>query len=575
MPLLLSSLSRMMFNGLAIITLLLVLTASFNLWQPPTAHAAKLPPALLTYISQLDPSADVRFDTLIQLGDGTRYLVAFPTLPSRQGISERAIILDNPGPVVSQDPPGTTRPDLVEFQNGTFLLKLIPASNNKHTLPRRDVYPLRLKEALFSPDLILPENLSVPTELKTLLGNLDPVMTQEDAQASSSNVPPSSLPGSLLLTVRLDPPTLTGFELTRPVEATEGPVLETPVFSEPLSWLPEQWLWGKDNPNALYVLSKAGTQLTRVSRQNIHLGPTATGAISRAITPRRTLLSWVNLPTTTPTTNLSSQPSDARTYLLAAGPDHPSLELLHPESLLRTYSLPLPQNSHPGQGALQWRQWLWVTDASSPKVYEFNLTTMALNRILPGVTEGNRLLLLSGQTDRDHHLVVGGKTPVVRLVHLEDGTYQTALLNHKQTRGLWQLPTEPPAQKATTTGTPTQAPVSWLVLSDMPTALSRCIQQPGESPQCQPLSVTLSNDPILWQHWDSATSTLWLAQPTAREGFTELTRVPLTNRPETPTTPVRYYLQGLFPLGLMSPTKTVPTLETDRSVPSQSTNPSP
>jgi len=231
----------------------------------------------------------------------------------------------------------------------------------------------------------------------------------------------------------------------------------------------------------------------------------------------------------------------------------------------------MPQGSHPGQGALQWHQWLWVTDASSPKVYEFNLTTMALNRILPGVTEGGHLLFMSGQTDRDHHLVVAGKTPVVRLVRLEDGTYKTVLLNQKQTRGLWQLPPDAPPQQ--TTGTTTPAPLSWLVLSDTPTILSRCTLQPDDSPQCQPLSVTLSNDPILWQHWDAVTSTLWLAQPTAREGFTELTRVPLANTTAPSTMSVRYYLQGLFPLGLMSPTKTTGQKATQPAPPQSTTAP--
>jgi DNA-binding beta-propeller fold protein YncE len=69
-------------------------------------------------------------------------------------------------------PEGAEFPDLVQFDNNLFLIRLVSTSTGKLTLPRMDSYPIQMKEGLLPQDLVLPGNLFIPAELKVILGAL-------------------------------------------------------------------------------------------------------------------------------------------------------------------------------------------------------------------------------------------------------------------------------------------------------------------------------------------------------------------------------------------------------------------
>lgn len=127
------------------------------------ALATDLPPGLVNYLKEKDPQVKIRFDGLVLFSNGQLYVPVFP----------QALTL-NPDPdrVVSMDPPKTDYPDIIEFDNQLFLLRLVPTTSGKLTLPRRDNYPLPLKQGLLPQDLILPKGLSIPAELQVVLGGL-------------------------------------------------------------------------------------------------------------------------------------------------------------------------------------------------------------------------------------------------------------------------------------------------------------------------------------------------------------------------------------------------------------------
>jgi hypothetical protein len=125
--------------------------------------ATDLPPAVLNYVRNKDASVEIRFDGLLTFSDGTQYL---PVLPQD--------ILDwnKATKVISTQPENGKNPDLIQFDNNLFLIRLIPTSTGKLTFPRMDAYPIDLKEGLLPQDLVMPGNLFIPAELKVLLGGL-------------------------------------------------------------------------------------------------------------------------------------------------------------------------------------------------------------------------------------------------------------------------------------------------------------------------------------------------------------------------------------------------------------------
>lgn len=140
---------------------------------PLLANATDLPPVVLGYLRESDAQVEIRFDGLITYSNGTRYL---PVLPQSQ--TEKQVL---PTKVIRQIPEKSKTPDLVQFDNNMFLIRLVPTSTGKLTLARMDAYPIELKEGLLPQDLVIPSNLFIPAELKVLLGAL-PYNPQAEAE---------------------------------------------------------------------------------------------------------------------------------------------------------------------------------------------------------------------------------------------------------------------------------------------------------------------------------------------------------------------------------------------------------
>lgn len=127
------------------------------------AEATDLPAGVLNYLKQKDPHVKVRFDGLISFPNGESYVPVIPQDPTLNPDSQH---------VISAIPEQSAFPDLIEFDNHFFLLRLIQTASGRLTFAKRDDYPIQLKEGLIPQDFVLPNNLFIPVELKVILGAL-------------------------------------------------------------------------------------------------------------------------------------------------------------------------------------------------------------------------------------------------------------------------------------------------------------------------------------------------------------------------------------------------------------------
>jgi DNA-binding beta-propeller fold protein YncE len=204
------------------------------------AFATPLPTSVVQYLQKKDSEVRVRFDGLISFSNGELYLPVFPQKLAAS--SENAAAAQ----VLSSLPEKAQYPDLVELDNRVFLLRLIPTDGGFYTLLRQGEYPLSLKEGLFPQDLVLPSNLSIPSELKVLLGSIaysSPVAANNGSMPAATARPvgqasegfvntPNGLvlaPPSVLYVADLNQPRILGFNPEQP---------QTPTWSLGLDCLP-------------------------------------------------------------------------------------------------------------------------------------------------------------------------------------------------------------------------------------------------------------------------------------------------------------------------------------------------
>jgi hypothetical protein len=171
-------------RSLAWKVLLMALAFSF-----PVSFALDLPPGVLSYLRAKDPGVKVRFDGLVLFGNGETYVPVLPqeglenpekTAPSGEKLQSDPA--GQPGSLapdktsvetgVKTDPEKALFPDFIQFKNNLYLVRLIQTSSGRLTFPKREVYPITLKQGLLPQDFVLPSNLFIPVELKVLLGAL-------------------------------------------------------------------------------------------------------------------------------------------------------------------------------------------------------------------------------------------------------------------------------------------------------------------------------------------------------------------------------------------------------------------
>ncbi len=142
-----------------------------------TAMATELPPGVLNYLRQKDPKVKVRFDGLVLFSNGESYVPVIPQDPELNPDSQQ---------VIATLPEKVPYPDLIQFDNNFFLMRMIMTSSGRLTFPKFAEYPLQLKEGLLPQDLVMPNNLFIPVELKVILGAL-PYNPNFVAQAKPGN----------------------------------------------------------------------------------------------------------------------------------------------------------------------------------------------------------------------------------------------------------------------------------------------------------------------------------------------------------------------------------------------------
>jgi hypothetical protein len=156
----------------------------------------KLPNVMLETLLTLDKTVKLRSDCYALFANGQGYL---PILPQKLTVLQ-------PTQVVQQwGGSKTDLPDLIQFDNDWYFIKLLPTDSGKLTFARLPYYPTSLKEGVIPQNWFVPAGLSIPTELRVLLGNLDYTTPapqppeaknilqaqQQQANTQNLNVPPA------------------------------------------------------------------------------------------------------------------------------------------------------------------------------------------------------------------------------------------------------------------------------------------------------------------------------------------------------------------------------------------------
>ena len=130
-----------------------------------TAFAAKIPDNIKTFVDNIFPKTVYRFDGLVTLPDNTIYLPLFPSnfyeddeLTIKYTIPENKTLSD--------------KPDAVVFNNNFALLKVIKDKNGKNTVVTMHNPPYELRSGMLPQDLLVPQGLIIPENLKGIIGNL-------------------------------------------------------------------------------------------------------------------------------------------------------------------------------------------------------------------------------------------------------------------------------------------------------------------------------------------------------------------------------------------------------------------
>ena len=148
-----------------VITAIFALFIGFNCCKN-SAGATQLPDPVIGFIKSEFPGAGIRFDGLVELPDHTTYL---PVMPLVYGNSEK------PAAVVKTIPANTSfskKPDMILFANNLALLKIIKVDNKHLTVNYSPEIPLSVKLGILPQDLIVPQGLELPTELRVIMGDL-------------------------------------------------------------------------------------------------------------------------------------------------------------------------------------------------------------------------------------------------------------------------------------------------------------------------------------------------------------------------------------------------------------------
>lgn len=137
------------------------------------AFAAKIPADVQGYLKKNIEGIDIRFDGVITTPDGAVYLPLFPASFKKPEVIEISEIYPSDATLAS-------RPEVIIFNNDFVLLKVITNENGKKTIKRFDKPPVQVKTGILPQDMLVPNGLVIPENVKSIIGNLDIQLTPDE-----------------------------------------------------------------------------------------------------------------------------------------------------------------------------------------------------------------------------------------------------------------------------------------------------------------------------------------------------------------------------------------------------------
>lgn len=147
--------------------------------------ATELPDHVVSEIKKAFPKAIIRFDGLIELSDGVRYLPVIPLYSAETRTPEKLSVTIPENSTIDQ------KPDFMLFEDNFALFKINKASDGNPSIIHSAKIPLVVKMGLIPQDLVVPEKLEIPYDLKVILGDLKIPLKKEETGALvySTNAP--------------------------------------------------------------------------------------------------------------------------------------------------------------------------------------------------------------------------------------------------------------------------------------------------------------------------------------------------------------------------------------------------
>lgn len=175
----------------------LLIALSVAMMLSSVSYATQLPQDVKNLVNKSFPKTDFRFDGVIILPDNTIYLPLIPAKFDKQGDLT----------IKSTIPAGRTlaqKPDAVILSNDFVLLKVITDSKGGKTLVKLDNPPVEMRTGLLPQDMLVPKGLSIPENLKNIVGNLE-ISTAKEPDLTIPVVQPKTVQGNNLTTLKLIP----------------------------------------------------------------------------------------------------------------------------------------------------------------------------------------------------------------------------------------------------------------------------------------------------------------------------------------------------------------------------------
>jgi hypothetical protein len=148
-------------------------------------------------IQAIEPSAQIRQDGWVHFDKRGDYALVSPS----ESIAVPSVKL------IEAIPQGQMPPDILWFNDGHYLLRMIDLPGGRQAFPFMENIPDDLKTGMLSPYIKLPKQFLIPTVWKSITGNL---LAPESTHAVSKNNYP-------LLVVSEDSQTLTSWDLAKGV----------------------------------------------------------------------------------------------------------------------------------------------------------------------------------------------------------------------------------------------------------------------------------------------------------------------------------------------------------------------